>query len=110
MRRPPNARGWQRRRPRVRRDVAQSTRSVGGSDRSVRRRALALTARGRAMSTKAAMVERGRQVLRMESDALAALSGRLGDEFARAVALIKACPPGGRVIVSGLGKSGLVGR
>jgi arabinose-5-phosphate isomerase len=54
------------------------------------------------------LVERGRRVVRMESDALAAAAERLGPEFAQAVELI-ACARG-RVIVTGVGKSGLVGR
>lgn len=58
--------------------------------------------------TPADMLERGRRVLRMERDALAEVERRLGDEFARAVAMISASP--GRVIVAGVGKSGLIGR
>jgi arabinose-5-phosphate isomerase len=54
------------------------------------------------------VVERGRRVMRMERDALAAAADRLGPEFARAVELIASAP--GRVIVTGVGKSGLVGR
>lgn len=54
------------------------------------------------------MVERGRRVLRMERDALAEAERRLGDEFARAVALLAASS--GRVIVAGVGKSGLIAR
>jgi arabinose-5-phosphate isomerase len=54
------------------------------------------------------VVQRGRRVVRMESDALAATAERLGDDFARAVELIARAS--GRVIVSGVGKSGLVGR
>lgn len=56
----------------------------------------------------AAAVERGRRVLRMEREALAETESRLGDEFARAVALVAQST--GRVIVAGVGKSGLVGR
>jgi arabinose-5-phosphate isomerase len=54
------------------------------------------------------IVERGRRVIRMERDALAALADRLGPEFARAVELIARAP--GRVIVTGVGKSGHVGK
>lgn len=50
----------------------------------------------------------GRRVLRAEADAVAALAGRLGDEFLRAVGLVASCR--GRAIVSGIGKSGLVAR
>lgn len=55
-----------------------------------------------------AAVERGRQVLRMEAEAIAALERRLGDAFDRAVDVIAASA--GRVIVSGVGKSGLIAR
>jgi len=60
------------------------------------------------MAERAAVVDRGRRVLRMERDALAGVEERLGEEFARAVELIAASP--GRVIVAGVGKSGLIGR
>jgi arabinose-5-phosphate isomerase len=49
-----------------------------------------------------------RRVLRIEADAVAALALRLGAEFDQAVELILACH--GRVIVSGIGKSGHVAR
>lgn len=58
--------------------------------------------------TRRDVVERGRRVVRMEGDALAAAAERLGLDFARAVELIAQAR--GRVIVSGVGKSGLVGR
>jgi arabinose-5-phosphate isomerase len=58
--------------------------------------------------TRGSIVERGRRVLRLESQALAALESRLGDEFGHAVELVKASR--GRVIVCGVGKSGLIGR
>jgi arabinose-5-phosphate isomerase len=53
-------------------------------------------------------LERGRRVLRMEREALAETEQRLGGEFVRAVEMIARSP--GRVIVSGVGKSGLIGR
>ena len=49
-----------------------------------------------------------REVIRHESEALADLVDKVGESFDRAVEAILACP--GRVIVSGMGKSGLVGR
>jgi arabinose-5-phosphate isomerase len=52
--------------------------------------------------------ETGRRVLRMESEALAEVGRRIGDGFVAAVDLIAASK--GRVIVSGLGKSGHVAR
>lgn len=53
-------------------------------------------------------VATGRRVVRMECEALAEAANRIGSEFSRAVELIAASS--GRVIVSGVGKSGLVGR
>jgi arabinose-5-phosphate isomerase len=49
-----------------------------------------------------------RRVLRMESAAIAALEPRLGDQFVRAAEAILGAS--GRVILSGVGKSGLVAR
>lgn len=49
-----------------------------------------------------------RQVLAIESQAIAALSSRLGGAFVAAVELLRNC--GGRVVVCGIGKSGHVGR
>src|SRR5262249_26775534 len=54
------------------------------------------------------IVDRGRRVLTIERDALAGTLQRLGDGFARAVQLMRDTK--GRVIVSGVGKSGLIGR
>lgn len=53
-------------------------------------------------------LEMARRVLRIEAAAVEALAGRLGPEFDRAIELILACR--GRVIVSGIGKSGHVAR
>lgn len=60
------------------------------------------------VSDAALIIERGRRVLALEADALRASESALGDEFAHAVRLLAACT--GRVIVAGVGKSGLVGR
>jgi arabinose-5-phosphate isomerase len=54
------------------------------------------------------VIASGRRVLRMEADALRDLEQRVDDEFARAAALILDAP--GRVIVSGIGKSGIIAR
>ena len=54
------------------------------------------------------LLEEGRRVLRLEAGAVEALASRLGDGFLRAVDLIFAS--GGRVVVSGIGKSGLIAR
>ncbi|HVA57501.1 MAG: KpsF/GutQ family sugar-phosphate isomerase [Gemmatimonadaceae bacterium] len=58
--------------------------------------------------TRDEIVAMGRRVLRLESEALAVAESRLGDTFAGAVALIAGSR--GRVIVAGVGKSGLIGR
>jgi len=49
-----------------------------------------------------------RRVLRIEAEAIAGLIERLDDRFEKAVELLYACK--GRVVVTGLGKSGLIGR
>jgi arabinose-5-phosphate isomerase len=54
----------------------------------------------------AALLAEGRRVLEVESRALAALAERLDGSFARAAELIAGAR--GRVIVSGIGKSGIV--
>jgi arabinose-5-phosphate isomerase len=53
------------------------------------------------------LVEMGREALRIEARAVAALEGRLGADFERACRMLLACT--GRVVVSGMGKSGHVG-
>ncbi len=53
-------------------------------------------------------IERGKEVIRIETAALAALESRINGTFADAVEMIYQCK--GRVIVTGLGKSGLVAR
>ncbi len=53
-------------------------------------------------------LETARRVLRIETQALQDLLARLDGSFERAVALLLACK--GRVVVTGMGKSGLVGR
>ena len=54
------------------------------------------------------ILTRGRRVVSLETEALAELAGTLGDDFVRAVRMLAACR--GRVIVAGVGKSGLIGR
>ena len=53
-------------------------------------------------------LETAKRVLRVESEAIAGLIERLDTRFEKAVELLHACK--GRVVVTGLGKSGLVGR
>ena len=49
-----------------------------------------------------------RQVLEIEADALRALAPKVDERFAAAVRMLEACK--GRVVVTGMGKSGLIGR
>ena len=49
-----------------------------------------------------------RQVLQIEADALRALAPKIDERFAAAVRMLEACK--GRVVVTGMGKSGLIGR
>jgi arabinose-5-phosphate isomerase len=49
-----------------------------------------------------------KRVLLIEAEALREMAQRLGDEFLRAIKILKACS--GKVVITGLGKSGLVGQ
>src|SRR5579884_561192 len=53
-------------------------------------------------------LETGRRVLEIEARAIAELIGRLNEQFERAVDTIFACQ--GRLVVAGMGKSGLIGQ
>ena len=53
-------------------------------------------------------LETARKVIEVEIQALKDLSGRLDDEFLAAVQMILDCD--GRVVVSGIGKAGIIGR
>src|SRR5690625_7917172 len=54
------------------------------------------------------LVERAQRVNRAEAEGLLYLADRIGDDFIEAVETItRAC---GRVFVSGIGKSGIIGR
>lgn len=54
------------------------------------------------------MKEQAKRVLRIEADAVAALIDRIDERFERAVEMILKCK--GRVVVTGMGKSGLIGK
>ncbi|MGH7567455.1 MAG: KpsF/GutQ family sugar-phosphate isomerase [Gemmatimonadales bacterium] len=54
------------------------------------------------------LADRGRRVLALEAEAIREVAARLGDAFTRAIGLLKDAK--GRVIVSGVGKSGLIAR
>lgn len=61
-----------------------------------------------ARSSGDAFLDEARRVLRVEAEAVADLAERVGTEFVEAVDLLAAST--GRVIVAGIGKSGIVGR
>ncbi|HUJ16874.1 MAG TPA: KpsF/GutQ family sugar-phosphate isomerase [Nitrospirota bacterium] len=54
------------------------------------------------------MKEQAKRVLRIEAEAIGALIDRIDERFEQAVNLILSCE--GRVVVSGMGKSGLIGK
>lgn len=54
------------------------------------------------------VIEIAREVIQTEIAAVAEMESRIGDEFVRAVELMYTCK--GRIIVTGMGKSGLIGR
>jgi arabinose-5-phosphate isomerase len=51
--------------------------------------------------------KRAKQVLKIESDSIRRLSGRINKDFEKAVNMIFACK--GRVVVTGMGKAGIIG-
>ena len=55
-----------------------------------------------------AMLEHAQDVLRMEAEAILELVPRIDEDFAAAVNLILECE--GRTVITGMGKSGLIGR
>jgi arabinose-5-phosphate isomerase len=58
------------------------------------------------MNKHSEIIESARKVLQIEADAVAALAARLDERFALAVEMLLACS--GRVVVTGIGKSGLI--
>jgi len=54
------------------------------------------------------ILDTGKEVILKENEALAAMAERLDEHFTNAVEMILACK--GRVIITGLGKSGLIGK
>lgn len=60
------------------------------------------------MTERRTAIATGREVVRIEKDAVAALEARIDDSFARAVDLLSSCK--GRVIITGVGKSGIIAR
>ena len=60
------------------------------------------------MSERERLLAMADRVLRLEAESIAALRQRLDDRFVKAVELVRDCR--GRVIVTGMGKSGIIGR
>ncbi len=58
--------------------------------------------------TKGEIIEEGKRVVRVELEAVRALLDRIDESFAEAVELLYRCR--GRVVVTGMGKSGIIGR
>jgi len=57
---------------------------------------------------KTALIEQAKKVLKIESDAINALIDKVDDNLIEAVDIIYSCT--GRVVVTGMGKSGLIGK
>ncbi|UCH44309.1 MAG: KpsF/GutQ family sugar-phosphate isomerase [Nitrospiraceae bacterium] len=53
-------------------------------------------------------IQQARDILKIESDAVNALINRIDEEFVKAVEMMHSCA--GKVIVTGMGKSGLIGK
>lgn len=68
----------------------------------------ALPHRERVPFTQFEQLREAREILRLEADALQAVSHRLDTTFCEAVELLQKCR--GRVIILGMGKAGLIGR
>lgn len=60
------------------------------------------------MKDQVDVIEEGRRVVRIEAQSIADLERRIDADFARAVELILSCK--GRVIITGVGKSGIIAR
>ena len=90
--------------------AAVSRAPAGGRARAERgngaARAPARAARPPAPAERSDLLALARSVVRTEAAAIEALEGKLGDEFLAAVGILGACR--GKVIVSGVGKSGLI--
>jgi arabinose-5-phosphate isomerase len=58
--------------------------------------------------SKALLLEQARKVLKIEAEAIHALIKRVDDNFIRAIDILYSC--NGRVVVTGMGKSGIIGK
>ena len=63
---------------------------------------------GKNMSNNRAAIQRAKEVLKIEAQSILSLVDKINGNFTRAVNLIFQCK--GRVIITGIGKSGLIGR
>lgn len=63
---------------------------------------------GLALSSDLTPLEVAAEVIRLEGEALRGIAERLGEEFVKAVALVRSCR--GKIVTSGVGKSGLVAK
>jgi arabinose-5-phosphate isomerase len=54
------------------------------------------------------IIEQAKDILKIEADAVRALIDRIDESFSEAVDLMYSCM--GKVIVTGMGKSGLIGK
>ena len=53
-------------------------------------------------------LEQAKEVLRIEAEGINSLLEQIGEDFNKAVEMILACP--GRLIITGIGKSGIIGQ
>lgn len=53
-------------------------------------------------------IDQAKDVLKIEAEGITSLIAQLGDDFNRAIEMILACP--GRLIITGIGKSGIIGQ
>jgi arabinose-5-phosphate isomerase len=60
------------------------------------------------LSKDSLYITQAREVLKIEAEGIVALLDQLGDDFNRAIEMILACP--GRLIITGIGKSGIIGQ
>ncbi len=54
------------------------------------------------------IIERAKQVIRIESEAVRSLESRIDENFSRAIKILH--DSNGKAVITGIGKSGLIGR
>ena len=57
---------------------------------------------------KEELIAKGKEVIRIEAESVANLAESINDDFAKAIEIILECK--GRVVLTGMGKSGLIAR